>query len=63
MQLKPMRVGRVRLYTGGLGTEAPTGVERITSVEAAIAESIARHADPEVAFIPEGPYVVPVHAA
>jgi nickel-dependent lactate racemase len=63
MQLKPMRVGRVRLYTGGLGSEAPTGVERIASVETAIAESMARHRDHEVAFVPEGPYVVPVHAA
>jgi nickel-dependent lactate racemase len=62
MQLKSMRHGRVRLYTDGLGDDAPTGVERIRSLEAAIADSIARHGDPEVAFVPEGPYVVPVHA-
>jgi nickel-dependent lactate racemase len=62
MQLKPMRQGRVRLYTDGLGVDAPTGVERVASVEAAILESIARHGDPAVAFVPEGPYVVPVHA-
>jgi hypothetical protein len=37
-------------------------VEPITSVEAAVAESMARHGDPRVAFVPEGPYVVPVHA-
>ena len=24
---------------------------------------LARHGDPDVAFVPEGPYVVPVHAA
>ncbi len=62
MQLKPMRVGRVRLYTDGLAGDAPTGVERIDSIEAAVAESIERHGDGSVAFVPEGPYVVPVHA-
>ena len=65
MQLKPMRVGRVRLYSDGLKGEQAglTGVERISSVEAAVAESMVRHGDPRVAFVPEGPYVVPVHAA
>jgi nickel-dependent lactate racemase len=63
MQLRPMRVGRVRLYTDGLeaGDVALTGVERVTDVGAAIADSMARHRDPRVAFVPEGPYVVPVH--
>jgi len=63
MQLKPMRVGRVRLYTDGLGEAdaALTGVERVGDLTAAIAESMARHRDPHVAFVPEGPYVVPVH--
>ncbi|HSE05149.1 MAG TPA: nickel-dependent lactate racemase [Methylomirabilota bacterium] len=62
MQLRPMRVGRVRLYTDGLaaGDVALTGVERVTDVGAAIADSMARHRDPRVAFVPEGPYVVPV---
>ena len=65
MQLRPMRVGRVRLYTDGLSeTEAAlTGVERITDLTTAVAESMARHGDRRVAFVPEGPYVVPVHAA
>jgi nickel-dependent lactate racemase len=64
MQLKPMRVGRVRLYTDGLGDldAALTGVERVTDLTAAVAESMIRHRDPRVAFVPEGPYVVPVHA-
>jgi len=62
MQLKPMRVGRVRLYTDGLeaADAALTGVERVTDLTSAIAESMARHRDPRVAFVPEGPYVVPV---
>jgi nickel-dependent lactate racemase len=64
MQLKPMRAGRVRLYTDGLeGFDAAlTGVERIADVGAAVAESMARHRDPHVAFVPEGPYVVPVRS-
>jgi lactate racemase len=65
MQLKPMRVGRVRLYTDGLdeATFRLTGVERVTDLGAAIAESMARHGDPAVAFVPEGPYVVPRYTA
>jgi nickel-dependent lactate racemase len=65
MQLKPMRLGKVQLYTTGLDAEERriTGVEVIGSVEEAVARSIAAHGDPAVAAIPEGPYVVPVHAA
>jgi nickel-dependent lactate racemase len=64
MQLKAMRIGRVQLYTEGLDAEEQriTGVEMIGSVETAVAESIARHGDAAVAIIPEGPYVVPIHA-
>jgi nickel-dependent lactate racemase len=63
MQLKPMRVGRVHLFSDGLQGAAQklTGVEAVTSLEATIAASIARHGDGHVAFVPEGPYVVPVH--
>ncbi|CAH2606047.1 Nickel-dependent lactate racemase (plasmid) [Rhodovastum atsumiense] len=62
MQLKPMRVGRIQLFTTGLSAEERriTGVELITSVEQAVRDSIERHGDPAVAVIPEGPYVVPV---
>lgn len=61
MQLKPMRVANVHLYTRGLAESdrALTGVSLIDSVEDAVATSIARHGDPAVAVIPEGPYVVP----
>lgn len=64
MQLKPMRLGRIQLYTTGLDAEERriTGVELISSVEDAVRRSIALHDDPTVAIIPEGPYVVPVHA-
>lgn len=64
MQLKPMRLGRVQLYTSGLTQEErkATGVEVVDSVDEAVAQSIARSGDPNVAVIPEGPYVVPFFA-
>ena len=31
------------------------------SVAGTVAESAARHGDPRVAVIPEGPYLVPIH--
>jgi lactate racemase len=65
MQMKPMRVGRISLYTTGLSGEerALTGVEMIADLDEAIARSIARAGDPSVAVIPEGPYVVPFYEA
>ncbi len=61
MQLKPMRLGTVELYSTGLEGETRqlTGVEMIDDVGAAIARSIARCGDAAVAIVPEGPYVVP----
>jgi lactate racemase len=63
MQLKPMRQGRVQLYSDRLAeADWPlTGVERASSVAVAVARSVARTRDLRVAVIPEGPYVVPVH--
>ena len=65
MQLKSMRLARVDLYTTGLKGEdqLATGVNLITSVESAIAASVARAGDPAVAVIPEGPYVIPYYHA
>lgn len=61
MQLKPMRIGRIKLFAPKLGADpsALTGVEPVENLSDAIAESIARHGDSDVAVIPEGPYVVP----
>lgn len=61
-QLEAMRRGRVFLYTTGLSPEERrlTGVELVDDLDAALAQSLRRHGDPEIAFIPEGPYVVPV---
>lgn len=63
MQLKPMRLGRIALFTDGLKGEARalTGVTMIDSVEEAVAASLRRHGTRSIAVIPEGPYVVPVH--
>ena len=63
MQLKPMRIGTIQLYSEGLDEAgcALAGVEIINSVEQAVAASVARTGDRRVAVIPEGPYVVPVY--
>jgi hypothetical protein len=62
MQLKSMRVGRVQLYTTGLGDEERglTGVDTIESIDDAVATAVARSHDRAIAVIPEGPYVIPV---
>lgn len=63
MQLKPMRIGTVHLYSDGLDAEQTrlTGVETVTDLDAALAASLRRHGEQEFAVVPEGPYVVPVH--
>ena len=63
MQLKPMAVGNVQLFSSGLSpTDYPlTGVHVVHSIEEAIDNSVRRTGDTAVAVIPEGPYVVPVY--
>ncbi|MBI1397659.1 MAG: nickel-dependent lactate racemase [Betaproteobacteria bacterium] len=63
MQTKPMKVGRVTLYTGSLpaGDRSLTGVTMAEDLETAVANSIRETGDDAVAVIPEGPYVVPVY--
>ena len=63
-QLKPMRLGRVQLYSTGLSADEHrlTGVETVDSIGDAIGRSVARSGDTEIAIIPEGPYVVPFHS-
>ncbi len=65
MQLKPMRVGAVHLYSGGLPTDGwgLTCVQKMESVPEAIRASVLRSGDAHVAVIPEGPYVVPEYRA
>jgi nickel-dependent lactate racemase len=64
MQVKPMRLAEVQLFTRGLSVAdlALTGVKLADSVEVAVAESVRASGDRSVAVIPEGPYVVPVLA-
>ncbi len=61
MQLKPMRVGNIHLFTDGLSDDDRhlTGVNATRSVADAVRASVARCGDRRVAVIPEGPYVVP----
>jgi hypothetical protein len=61
--LKPMAVGTIHLYAGGLSeADHPiTGVHMVGSVADAVRASVARSGQRRVAVIPEGPYVVPVH--
>ncbi|MDA1073695.1 MAG: nickel-dependent lactate racemase [Proteobacteria bacterium] len=61
MQLKPMRVSRIHLYSAGLrgADRTLTGVNMIDSIEDAVMRSVERHGDRAVAVIPEGPYVIP----
>jgi nickel-dependent lactate racemase len=61
MQLKPMAVGTLQLYSTGLSLaqHALTGVTSVDSVRSAVLESVTASGDPAVAVIPEGPYVVP----
>jgi lactate racemase len=61
MQLKPMRVGHIQLYTRGLPDEdrGLTGVEMVTDLDEAIGSAVAAGGDGTAAFIPEGPYVIP----
>ena len=61
MQLKPMRVGSVHLYTTGLNEDEKsiTGVDSIASISQAVSTSIAEQDSPDIAVIPEGPYLVP----
>ena len=69
MQLKPMRVGLVQLFSTGLpvADHGLTGVEMLpntpNAVACAVAASIAKHGDAAVAAIPEGPYVIPFSRA
>ncbi len=63
MQTRATNVGRVLLYSPNLSQAdcQATGVEIIESIERAISDSIERSHDPSVAFIPEGPYVIPLY--
>jgi len=61
MLLKPLRKGDIKLFTEKLSASDLNKifVDHISDLNQAILESVKKHADPEIAVIPEGPYVVP----
>ena len=61
MLVKALRVGTVKLYTTGLSEEnlQDVFVDPVSSVEDAVVASVKAHKDPDVAVVPEGPYVIP----
>jgi len=62
MQIKPMRIGNVYLFSSGLSDlDFPlTGVNRVESIEDAVRKSVLATGDTHIAVIPEGPYVMPI---
>jgi nickel-dependent lactate racemase len=63
MLLKPLRVGRIQLYSTGLSESEREHVfvEMVPSMEEAVAASVRTHRDTEIAVVPEGPYVIPLY--
>ncbi len=61
MLVKALRVGTIRLHTTGLGKEElkDVFVDPVSSIEEAVMESVKAHGDPDIAVVPEGPYVIP----
>ena len=61
MQLKPMKVGSIYLYSEGLSDKdwLVTGVNKVDNLQNCIAQSFVRHKQNKIAVIPEGPYVIP----
>lgn len=61
MQLKPMAIGNVHLFSDQLSPNdhQRTGVHVVADIDQAIAQSLANSPDQAIAVIPEGPYVVP----
>ena len=61
MQLKPMKVGSIYLYSEGLSDKdwLVTGVNKVDNLQKCIEQSFVRHKQNKIAVIPEGPYVIP----
>ena len=60
MQLRTSRTAKIHLVSGLDAVDRQlTNVQIAESVEAALVASMARHGTSKVAFIPEGPYIVP----
>ena len=61
MLARPPEGATVTLYSDGLDEEQRrlTSLQVTDDLNEAVAESLARHGDADLAVIPEGPYVVP----
>ena len=61
MQLKPMKVGSIYLYSEGLSDKdwLVTGVNKVDNLQKCIEQSFVRQKQNKIAVIPEGPYVIP----
>ena len=59
--MRSMRVGKIKLFAPALKKDDRilTGVDVIEDITESIAESINIQDSPEIAVIPEGPYVIP----
>jgi nickel-dependent lactate racemase len=62
MQLKPMRVGSLHLFSEMLPDvqHSITGVRQVTSLPETLESSVQLQGDRNVAVIPDGPYTIPV---
>jgi nickel-dependent lactate racemase len=65
MQLKPMRLGSIHLFSDMIPDEqrALTGVEQVFSLAETLQLSVEMNNDKRVAVIPDGPYTIPVCSA
>jgi hypothetical protein len=63
MQVKPMLIGNVHLYSTGLSDAdcTLTGVRKADDIMEAVRAAVRRSDDTRIAVIPEGPYVMPVY--
>ena len=65
MLVKALRAGKVKMYTTGLSEKdmKDVYVDPVSSLEEAVVASVREHNDPDVAVVPEGPYVIPSYQA
>jgi len=63
MLVKALRVGTVKLHTTGLSEDdlKDVFVDSVSSLEEAVLASVKALNDPDVAVVPEGPYVIPYY--
>jgi nickel-dependent lactate racemase len=64
MQLKPMRLGSIHLFSKMLpdDQQSITGVRQVTSLAETLQSCVRLQDDKQVAVIPDGPYTIPVYS-